>query len=96
MRRALIAATATGKTFPNPSSGAWLSAIRGWSGRVHPKPESPTPRWSPFAPPAMRRGVHRVRLPGTVQSLRTHRRVLALVDAGVAKVVVGFVDPIRG
>ena len=98
MRRALeLAATATGKTFPNPVVGC---VIVDPSGEVvgegfHPK--AGEPHAEVFA---LRAAGDKARGCTAYVSLepcnhfgRTPPCSRALVDAGVAKVVVGFVDP---
>ena len=98
MRRALeLAATATGKTFPNPRCGVRdrRPVWRGCRGGFHPK--AGEPHAEVFA---LRAAGDKARGCTAYVSLepcnhfgRTPPCSRALVDAGVAKVVVGFVDP---
>ena len=98
MRRALeLAATATGKTFPNPVVGCVIVDPSGevvGAGSIQ-KPENPTPRCSPFAPQAIRReGAPRTSPLNRVITSDAPRPVLARSSTRASpRVVVGFVDP---
>ena len=97
MRRALaLAATAAGDVFPNPLVGCVLIDADGdvVGEGYHPKAGEPHAEVFARARRASARAAPRVRQPRTVDHYgRTPPCSRALVDAGVAKVVVGFVDP---
>ena len=99
MRRALeLAATATGKTFPNPVVGCVI--VDPNTGDVvgegfHPKAGEPHAEVFALraAGDAARGATAYVSLEPCNHFGRTPPCSRALVDAGVARVVVGFVDP---